>query len=503
MILAWLLLACAVPDSAPVAGRPATAEREVADDPALERKIADAGRDTAKLMALARASSAAGQDADARKVWSRIVELEPDHQEARQALNHQRYDGKWFETFSELARYKRAEAARMKERGLVRWKEEWVPEADVPFLNMGWTRDVGGRWANPADLARAQEIRDLQAKGYLFRADDNSWVAPEEVQHWQALLWKCGEEWVDLARANEYHSKIETCWQLAGEHFTVFTTCDWEGGNAARWYADRTFAELVRLFGVQPAGKPYFVVLSSLEQYNQAAAGNAQLLADSEGYSSFHGAYFADLVFDFSSTPPQFRGTGVSFWDRRSESLRGWGPYWLRWAAAQSFVDAIDPSWGFIGETISSRAEGGTRPDAALFWREKRIPRWLRYGAASYVERYMRDPEAAEGANPWGLREFACADLRRSGGLRKLEEIFAFRLDINQIESSTRLYHEAGLMVAYLLDGAEGDAALRSRHAAFQAALKGGSAEEVAKTVQALQKELLAHERQLRAFAGL
>lgn len=466
-------------------------------DANLDAKIRAAGNDIAKLIELAKSCT---KDADARKVYRAVIAIDAGHADARKALGHQFYDGKWFESLTELTKYKRDETARMKEKGLARFKDEWVPEVDLPFHNMGWVKDASGKWANPHALALAKEEAERKAAGFQFRADDNSWIAPADMQHWTELRWKCGDEWVDLARANEYHAKLETAWELASEHFVVITTCEWEAGNAARWYAEKSYPELVRIFGVEPTRRPEFVVLASLEQYNGAAGGAQPILPDAEGFSSLHGAYFADLAFDFSNPPAQFLGCGVSFWDRKDEKLRGWGPYWLRWAAAQSFVDAIDPSHAFIGE---ANVAGTLNQNATGFWAEKRIPRWLRYGAASYVERYMKDPEAAEGANPWGLRDFAFNQLQRSGGLRKLDLVFAFALDVANLESSSRLYHEAGLVVAFLLDGAPEDKQLAAAHEAFRAALRTGDRKSINASVVALQNGLSSRDAALRKFAGL
>ena len=87
--------------------------------------------------------------------------------------------------------------------------------------------------------------------------------------------------------------------------------------------------------------------------------------------------------------------------------------------------------------------------------------------------------------------------------MHKLDEVFAFAIDINKPEDSTRLYHEAGLVVAYLLDGTKGDKKLAAKREAFQTALKSGSKKDVAAAVEALQKELAAHEPNLKSFAGL
>ena len=118
----------------------------LADDPALASKIAAAGNNIAKLLELAAACSKNAAEEDAKKVYRRILELDSSNEAAHKGLNHQLYDKQWFEGFAELAKYKREEDARMKQKGLARFKEEWVPESDVPFLNMQWSKDDKGVW---------------------------------------------------------------------------------------------------------------------------------------------------------------------------------------------------------------------------------------------------------------------------------------------------------------------------------------------------------------------
>ena len=470
-----------------------------AEDPALDGKIAAAGKDVAKLLELAAACTAAGQEEGAKKVYKKVITLDPNNEVARKGLRHQLYDGKWFESFAELSKYKREEAAKMKQKGLARFKDQWVPEADLPYLNLGWEKDASGKWASPFEAARAKQVAEWQAAGYQFRPDDNSWVAPADFDKWRALLWKCGEEWLDMERANAYHAKVEQSWELAGEFFETWASCDWEVANQARWHADKVHPELVRLFGVAPASKPHFLVLRDLEQYNAVAGG--AVIAESEGFSSLHGAYFADAFFD-GNKPPQFLGCGVSYWDKKDAKLAAWGPYWVRWAAAQSFVDAIDRSWSAVGAR-SAAAGGDLAAYAVDFWGEKKIPRWLRYGAASYVERYLRNPEAAEGADPWTLRSFAFSELGKGGGLGKLEDVFAFKLSLNDVPGSEKLYARAGLVVSFLLDGAEKEKDVTRALDEFRAALKSGKREDCARAATALQTVLAKHEADIQKFAGL
>lgn len=486
-----------------VSSVPSIHVESVASRIAVTDEVADAiraaGTDVSALLKLAERYERASQRKAATRAYERVIELDSENEPARKALRHQKYDGRWFESYVDLARYKREESARMEKKGLTRWKDEWVPVADLPFLRMGWTRDAQQAWAHPADLEHAKQVEEWKAAGYRYRADDNSWIAPGDVARWTALEWKCGDGWLDMEAANRFHATLESPWELAGEHFHVHTTCAWNQGNAARWHADRTHAELVRLFGVAPTNEPTILVLNSLAQYNAAAAGS---LLDSEGLSSLHGAYFADAAVDDDVEPPRFLGIGVSYWANDDSGVAGWGPFWLRWAAAQSFIEAIDPSWATASTRVAEEM-GDVREYSKAYWDEKRIPRWLRYGAASYVERYLANPEAAEGADPWDLRTFAFEELKKNGGLRKLSEIFAFELTLEDIPGSTQLYSEAGLLVSFLLDGSADDAELKSKLAEFRTALASGTKDEVRAAGKSLEKTLSRRSKAIRAYAGL
>ena len=78
--------------------------RQEAGDAEADAKIAEAGKDIAKLLELAKAFSAGGKDDAAKKVYKKIVELDPAHEEAHKALRHHFYDNKWFESYAELSK---------------------------------------------------------------------------------------------------------------------------------------------------------------------------------------------------------------------------------------------------------------------------------------------------------------------------------------------------------------------------------------------------------------
>ncbi|MEQ1894557.1 MAG: hypothetical protein ABL998_18610, partial [Planctomycetota bacterium] len=283
MIASILLTVISVPAPAPT---PAPVVSWFQEDAEVDAQITAAGKDAAKLMELAASLKTAGKDDAAKKALKKVIEIDPNHAEARKELRHHNYDGKWFESYAELSKYRREETAKMKEKGLVKWKDQWVPEADKPYMDMGWEKSEGGQWVNPVEVAREKQVGEWRSAGYEFRADDSSWVAPAEMDKWRSLLWKCGEEWVDMTKADEFHAKIGQWWVLDGEHFTTVSTTDWMGADEARRVAETTFADLKRLFGLNPAKKPQFIVLNSIDQYNKFSAGDQELqlpASESEG----------------------------------------------------------------------------------------------------------------------------------------------------------------------------------------------------------------------------
>ena len=456
-----------------------------------------AAQDVGRLCALAASRAAKGDEPGAAAAWKAVLDLDPENAPAHKALRHHLYDGRWFETYSALSAYQRDEARRMRaEKGLVRHGEAWVPERDLPFLRMGWKRADDGSWLRPGDAERLAREAAYRAEGR--EQQDLVWVKPDEFDAWRAGRWKCGDEWLDTPQADAWHAALDRPWQILGEHFLVTSTAPRETVRSAAWHADRTHAELARLFGLQPAARPEIVVLRSLEQYNTFAGGDGVSRQPTEqtGHSSIHFAFFAESRFDAATTPPVWNGAGVACWDASEPQLAPYGLHAVRHAAALAYVDAIDPSWNTVAATIA-----GDHPllPAAEFWSEKRIPAWVRLGAASYVERYFVDREVPDGGDPLWARKWALANLARQGGLEPLEKVFACELDAADPATSGRRIAEAGLVVAFVLDGPCGLVA--DAHADWKQALAEGG--DLAVATRALTAAIAANEAKLRAFAGL
>lgn len=469
-------------------------------DPEYEKKLAEAGNDVAKLWAVHEWCKERELRDLSKQTLQKIIALDANHEEARKALGHRLYDGQWFESYSALSKYRREEETRMAEKGLVRFNDTWAPAAEVPYLRMGWTKDASGTWSHPSVQEQRTQEADLKGKGWVQQ--DQTWISPEEQAKVNEGLFKCGEEWLPLEQANAYHAQLMRWWELPSEHFVTLTTLPRspkKDGPAewAAWWAELSYPELMRAVGVAPKEKTHLIVVDSLDQYNKLASGDQALgvpTTEVSGASSVHFAYFADALYDPRVQPPLWRGMGVCYFDYDDDGLRHWGQYAVRHAAALSFLEAVDPSW----EAVSQAVANPTNIQVPAFWGEKRLPRWMHYGIASYCERFSKDPAPPEGGDPWVFRAFALQQLRAAGALDPFDLIFAVNLDPNDSTGSERHIHEAGLLVSFMLDGncepvAKAHAELKKVFAA------GGS---TAEAVQALQKAIIDNEAALKTFAG-
>lgn len=455
-----------------------------------KRRRKEAGDDVDKLWELYLWCDAYGLSREGRSVLRAILKVEPNHRQAHEALGHLEYDGRWFKTEKELAKYKAEKEEReAKEKGLVRFGDEWVPAADVPYLEKGMVRDDDGNWVT------REEYEKLKAG---WKRQDLVWIPPDEVENIEKGLWKCGDRWLPLEDADRYHSAIERWWVIPSPEITLYTTCPRSVAERALSIAGDVWRDLARICGTGPAGPVDVVLLASAEQYGRFAAGNTPRgPVESSGLSSVHYAFFADAWYDFEQG--RFHGAGVAYWDSSTEAGDRYGPHAFRHAAAQSYLEAIDPSPKAVQAVIESR---GRSFDPEAFWEEKRFPEWFRYGAAAYVERYFVDSTVAAGGDPYWPRTWSVQNILNKGGLRPLRQIFEDRLSVNDAVGSAKLINERGLIVAFVLDG--GCKEVIDAHSELKMAIqKGEKGKSLARLFANLEKAIQKHEADLRRFAKL
>jgi hypothetical protein len=492
-----LLLTCALV-AAPPAPAPSPALVAVQDDIKAEyakRREAAKG-DAAKLWKLVNWCEANSLNKEKRSCLRELIKLDPDDVKARELLGHVEHDGKWFPSKKKRDAYiKKQERERAKqlekeakEKGWVKWKDGWADPADIPYLEKGWERDETGQWYDPIEVKRLEE-------GWVQQ--DRTWVSPEEIPNIDKGLWKCGDEWLTLEQANEYHSEVGKWWEIPGAHFVLLTTLPREHATEAIIQIDGAYRELVRIFGTGPAVQPDVVVLNSPDQYGAFAAGDQNNRGvEVEGLSSVHGAFFADAWFDIEGK--RFFGTGVSYWDTSNEAGNRFGKLFARHAAGLAFIEGIDPSPKTIKALFASSAP---RYDIDKFYGEKLLPRWFREGAASYAERYYADPSVGPNGDTARLRKWSVSNILNRGGLDPLADIFKMNLTADGSTDSAKLMNEAGLLVAFMLDG--DCKPLKLKHSEIKAHFKKRDAKALEKAFKELEALLKQNEGELRMWGNV
>lgn len=463
-------------------------------DVELEKRKAEAGNDTLKLWKFYEWCRDTKREKEAKAALRKIVKLDPQHKDANVALGHVFYDGKWFPTQKQLDEYKKEqELAAKKAQGLVLWKEQWVPAEDVPFLERGLVRAENGEWVD------AEEAKKL-AEGWTRQ--DLDWIPPDEKGKIEEGLWKCDGQWLALSDADACHAELTRWWRIPFERFHLYTTCerDLAVGSVKR-ELENGFDELVRAYGLQPSRPVAVIVLRDRDQYSKFASGDEdtqRMPTDARGLSSVHHAYFADNHFEVTESGPVL-GLGVGYWDAATKDGPKWGVHSVRHALGLSFAEALDPSQKTLDKHRKTPMRGEAFWDA--FYAEKRIPAWFSYGAAAYAERYYRDNNVGIGGDPLWTRKWSAGNIRDRGGLRPLKQILEFDLTVDGGADSEKLINEAGLVVAFLLDG--GNAAIAPKLGAFQEAIRSGKDRKgVGEAAKALEAEIMKQEAELKKFAG-
>ena len=297
--------------------------------------------------------------------------------------------------------------------------DQSVPSEDQPAIQQDQT--VPGQ-----DQSATQQDQTALGQDQSAPGEDQS--APEEE------LYRCGEFLFNESDANDYHSRLLRWWKIPKDGFVAYSTCSRKTTLLALQWMASTRSDLERIFGKAPADPATVILLRSQVQYNAFAATTPEefgIPPESRGYSAFHYAFPCDQWIDIEAGD-DYPGAACAYWDASTEAGNGWGPLAVRFAAALAFTEAIDPSPKAIEKY---QADLAAFPSEA-FWSEKQIPLWLRFGAASYAERFFIEHRVQ---NPHWAREWSIGELAAGGGSDDLATIFTFALDRKQFQRSRRL----------------------------------------------------------------
>jgi hypothetical protein len=288
-------------------------------------------------------------------------------------------------------------------------------------------------------------------------------------------------------------------WHVPSRELLVHSTAGRAVALRAMAEMDRALDDLRRVFGAEPPWPLSVAVMRDEEQYDRLAFG------DPDGRRSpthvgrlhiIHSAYFAESWFERVEGEHEFNGKGVCYWDAFAPSGDRYGVHAARLAVGLSYVEALDPSPKAVRK---ARSDGPPPDHYASYMSEKVMPAWLRYGGAIYAERFYRDTTVGPDGDPWWTRAWSIDNLEQRGGLRPLAEVFAFPVDPDDRGESLRLFIECGLLVAFMVDG--DCAPISEVHEKLKRTLAAGRLHP--NTIRDLEEQLVAHEAELRVFAGL
>jgi hypothetical protein len=454
-----------------------------------EKRKKDAEGSVDKLWKLYDWCEASGMKPESARTLRAILKVDPDEKHAHELLGHVLFEGKWFDSDKKVEEYKKKQLeASAKASGKVVYKGELVDPADIPFLEKGMTKDADGKWVDT-------ETQKKLAEGWVRQ--DQVWIPPAEAANVAKGLWKCGDKWLPLAEADKFHSEVTHWWTIANERFVVYSTCTRKNTEAALEQYERAYRDLARIYGKTPQAALPVILLSSKEQYSSFATGNEGISPVEVGPnpavapSSLHGAFLADALAAFASggqTMP-----GVSYWDTSNAEATNYSKMFARHAEGQAYGEALDQSPKAVAKLIKGE---GSNSYSEMFWKEKQLPQWFRYGAAAYAERYLVNSTVAAGGNPNELRDWSVTNITNKGGLDPIDRILKFEVTP---DNSGKLINEAGLLVAFALDGKCVD--VLTKLGAMKEAVKNNK--DISKAAQALADEIKKNESKLRIWASL
>lgn len=450
-------------------------------------KLKSAGKDPAKLWELYQWTL---EDDERKKYRKRtlkaVIKADPAHIEARTALGHIEFEGKWFETESALDKHMKKIA---EERGLVKFGKGWVPSADVPFLRRGLEKDEFGDWKDPQEAKRLAEG---------WKRQDLNWVEPDDFGKMEEGLWKCGDHWKTLEDANEWHDDFDAPWKIPTQRAVVWATTSRETALLAAKQAELAWFDMQKVFGFETGLPVAFFVVKNQAEYLRFMDGDPEYevpQVDPIGVSAHSRAAFADLWIDREAG--EYNGMGVTYWDAEDPNGSSYGIHDARFAYGLSFVESLDPAYDAVSDALADEDMGREEFINARYG-AKRMPRWFQWGAANYASRWFKDQTVKTGGNPRWAIEWSASNLSTQGGLADLDEVFEFNVGLEQ-EYSASIIMSAGLLVAYMVDGANPD--LSRLLTKLQGELQKGA--DVEKTFDEIRKKLAENEEQIRAFAGL
>ena len=179
-----------------------------------------------------------GHSEEATKCFNRTIELNPNHQIARERLGHVYYDGKWYVS---LDKYYEA-------KGFINYRGDWIPKEDKAKYEAGLVKMDDGSWVSRKKLDEMKNkpghpASPAKSNGQKKSPSKNPPAAGEK------------KSWKRQTRDNEFYEDFsgKVPWsnrhRFTSKHYTIESNCSNKHIKKYANMLDMVYEKYVKVFG--------------------------------------------------------------------------------------------------------------------------------------------------------------------------------------------------------------------------------------------------------------
>lgn len=405
----------------------------------LRSKEQAAKKDPEALFEAGKWAQAKALDADARRLFEKVLKIAPDHAGANEALGNELVEGKWLPTKeAEQARLK-AKAAEFAAQGFVEVDGVWVAPDHVDDAKRGVFHH------DDEIVTRQEKVAFLQ--GMVRHPETGQLIDAKFLEQAKGGYFPIdGGRWVDLAEADKYHSDISRPWIIRYAYGSLVSSLPLKKLQELKPMAEQGHEKVAPLFGgrvVAPALRPVVIVAKTEADYRtygtelgdgSDAAGSFLMRPEARFKVPLQGEVRAAVC----------------------DNHKDWGQRYVRHSAAMAYANAIAEQDGV------------------------QLPLWFLEGVGSYTSRFDNDGDAG-----WFGKQHVA-----KGGVGNIKAFFAGFAISGEMESKDIAFNifQAGLLLSYATRG--GDKEVTAAMEAVTEALSGKS-KGADKAIEKLEKKLI------------
>jgi hypothetical protein len=357
------------------------------------------------LWELAGWAKAQGLPKDEKEVLEMVIKADPEHAQARAALDHVKYEGAWVPKKDLAAKLDAAKGEQLKGLGYKLEGGKWVSPGESARNKLKLVQ-VGRYWVTP------EEKKTIEAKGLEFREGD--WLNKDDLAKWKDGQRKIKGIWKPILDADAAMREAKSPWVLRGAWVEVRGTLGYEKVRTTLKAADDAVSAAVTLSGVEPDvwTKPPLLLILEKDLAGYKAAGHGAN-TDWAALRSADGIFY---------DPGADKGAGAAITYFHDEAYASW---WGGRGGFEAFVGRVSPDitkldqnlldafaaycGSFVGDKYHPVSSAGflfvkgnaMRPASKMFEGFKRTPaNELQFRQLGFLVHFLvkKNPETAQRA---------------------------------------------------------------------------------------------------------